>query len=980
MRTKRIRRILCLLPALLIPLGLLASAFCLPAQYGETYLGGLSVKWEALCGASSPKLVLVGGSGVAFDVRSDLLERELEGYEVVNFGLYAGLGTTVMLDLCRDSLREGDIVVFSPELSEQTLSTYFSAEAMWQAADTCPDALSALGSEYLGPMAGAFPAFAASKLRYALTDTAPRGDGIYAASSFNRWGDLDAPGRESNVMPEGYDPNLPLCFDADAVSRDFVDKVNAFSAWCADRGVSFRFRWCPMNAAAVTPAQQKLIGAFSSAMEERLDCEILGNLRRVILEPEWFYDTNFHLNSAGSVVNTALLAEELKSALGDSSEVAIELPPMPRMGTAVLQDGDDSDADCFLYEIREADAVIVGLTELGKTRNRLVVPASREGLPVVSFSEDVFAGDELLEEIVLQSSLRQIPDGAFRGCAALERIVLWSSSPAGCTVGKGLLDGTDACVWVPQEAYSVYCTNYFWSIHADRLRADAGLNVGSETAEPPELVPTGSEILYLGNGGTLRYGSGDRLLRAAGVSHLRVNTLQGSAYFRREGWVLTGWNTEPDGSGTETGLGSRVEPREGLTLWAQWAQANPVSDFSWQLVDGELRVTGFSGGDGVCVLPETIAGKPVRAIEAGAFRGKRFSLLVLPSSLQRIGAGAFSECEITELVLFDSLREIGDACFVDCVPPRTLRINAAVAPVYSGSYFDTFSDKYDYLLSVANRRKLVLFSGSSGRYGYDTPAIRAAFPEYEAVNMGVYAYTSALPQLEILRAWMGPGDVLISAPEFDAIEEQFCTTNRLDRFFWAMMESNYDAARLLDLRGYADVFDSLGAYLRVRRGMEPKSYLESPSSYDDDGNRYDFATYNLCGDFILPRENRESDERQHLNTADYTVASFPETYLDRLNAVYDAFLERGVTVYFSYTPRSRSSLTERSTPEARAALHAYLCDGLRVPVISQIEDYLLPGVYFWKIDSHPSTEGAAIRTARLIEDLRAAINADKRPE
>ena len=93
-----------------------------------------------------------------------------------------------------------------------------------------------------------------------------------------------------------------------------------------------------------------------------------------------------------------------------------------------------------------------------------------------------------------------------------------------------------------------------------------------------------------------------------------------------------------------------------------------------------------------------------------------------------------------------------------------------------------------------------------------------------------------------------------------------------------------------------------------------------------------------------------------------------------------ARMDRGITVYFSYTPRNRSSLTEQSTPKARAELHAYLCDRLHVPVISQIEDYLLSGVYFWKIDSHPGTEGAAIRTARLIEDLRAALNADKQPE
>ena len=75
-------------------------------------------------------------------------------------------------------------------------------------------------------------------------------------------------------------------------------------------------------------------------------------------------------------------------------------------------------------------------------------------------------------------------------------------------------------------------------------------------------------------------------------------------------------------------------------------------------------------------------------------------------------------------------------------------------------------------------------------------------------------------------------------------------------------------------------------------------------------------------------------------------------------------------MYLTYTPRNRNSLTPESTPEARRALHRYLKEHLCVPVISDIEDSLYSGVCFYLIDSHLSSEGAALRTRQVVQDLR----------
>lgn len=961
------------------PAALAAFAFGLPAQYDRTYSAGLQDKWDALARAPGPRIVAAGGSGAAFGLRCDLLEEALPGYTAVNFGLYAGLGTTVMLELARPLLRPGDVVVFSPEQSGQTLSGFFNAAAMWQAADGRPELLTALDGKRLGAMAGAFPAFAGSKARLFRDGSAPAGEGVYARSSFNAWGDVGWPGRERNVMPGGVDPNMPVSFDPDLPSREFFEEVNAFAAWCRGNGVRLYYRFCPMNAGAVSPEELARMDAYAEALQSRLDCPVLGGPAQAVMEPGWFFDTNFHLNAAGAVVNTARLAGELAEALDLPAPADIPLPELPPLAEAELTEGDNGDGECFRYE-RAGDALrIVGLTQAGAGRERLTLPVSYRGTPVDGFAPQAFAGNELIREITVQGNIRGVEDGSFAGCSALERLVLKQDAPENCPVGAGLLTGTDALVYVPQGRLSAYRTNYFWAVHAARTREDGGAPAGQPGAASTPPGQSGPSVRYEGNGGTLRAWDGDSVALPMDNAHLRVNTAQGTRYFQREGYVLTSWNTAADGSGERIGLGSRTDRREGLTLYAQWAKAAPGEDFAYELRGEQAWITEYRGGAERCVVPEALDGLPVRGVCAGAFREKEFDALVLPAGLYAVEAGAFQGCAVREITLFDGLREISDESFADCRGLRTLRVNAAVSPVYSGSYFDTFSDKYDWLRSLRGRRKLVLFSGSSGRYGYDSPALAAAFPDYVPANMGVYAYTNARPQLELILGLAEEGDVLLSAPEFDAAAEQFCASNRLDARFWAMMESNYDGAAELDLSGYCGVFDSFGEYLAARRGMAGRNYAESPAAYDDEGNRYAFATYNQYGDLILPRPNGERDECLRHNIADYTTANITPERVEALNGAYRRFLDKGIAVYFTYTPRNRNSLTAESTPGARRALHRYLTENLCVPVISDLEDSLYSGVYFYLIDSHLSREGAELRTRQVIGQLRPWLDGTRPP-
>lgn len=460
-------------------------------------------------------------------------------------------------------------------------------------------------------------------------------------------------------------------------------------------------------------------------------------------------------------------------------------------------------------------------------------------------------------------------------------------------------------------------------------------------------------------------------------THQRWNTA--SDLFRRPGWTQTGWNTEPDGTGTAVGLGSRIDPAEDLTLYAQWSPWISPDNFTWTSYADGVSITGYTGDEAVLTVPGELDGLPVRGIASGAFANASCATVILPDSLYTLEDGAFQNAAIQELYLFDNIRTLSDASFDGCEDLTTLHLNAIEKPVFSASYYDTFPDKMDRLRSLRDRQKIVLFGGSSVRFGFDSPALDAAFPDYDIVNLGVFAYTNAKPELDMIRAYMGAGDILIHTPEFDISEFQFCTTDDIEFRFFNMVESDYDLLTLLDLRDYGAVFTPLEKYLTVKDPMAKKQYSLSASSFDEDGNPTDTPTYNEYGDYVLYRPNASSALPVYGDPVHYTVTAFPKgSYLDPLNRMYQTFLDKGVSVYFAYAPRNAMALSEDSTPEARAELDRYFRENLTVPVLTDIEDSLWSGVYLYGTDNHLTTEGAATRTEQMIAALREQLARESR--
>ena len=472
---------------------------------------------------------------------------------------------------------------------------------------------------------------------------------------------------------------------------------------------------------------------------------------------------------------------------------------------------------------------------------------------------------------------------------------------------------------------------------------------------------------------TYHFGSGDSLTVQEESPRLSPNTLPYEARFEKEGYLPIGWNTAPDGSGVHVGFGSQPVWEGGtkLELYTEYLPCTRLEDLTWEQAGGEITITGYHGS-GDLVIPAQLDGLPVTAIAAGAFGDITADTAAFPPTLKTMEEGAFRSLTVEELYLFDDLETVSDASF-GALSVAHLHINAVRPPVYCGSYFDTLSEKAAYLRSLEGQKKLVLFCGSSARFGYDSPMLETAFSDYKVVNMGVYAYANMLPQAMLVLRSLEPGDIVLSSPELDAIGTQFCGSAALDKETFAMMESNYDMLAGLDCREFTHIFDAFAQYQEARDWLSPVSYNDVPSQYDEDGNRMQETTYNRYGDYILYRENNTGGKTFGIKRAFYNADHITAQDWDGLNRVYDAFAARGARVFFTWSPRSRVSISEDSTEQSIAELDRLIRGTLHAQVISPIRDSLLDPLYFYGTDNHLSTEGVELRTRQVIEDLRRAL-------
>lgn len=488
-RTIRLSLLALLLAVLLAtPLWILPVLGAIYPQnsHENDFTAAIADKYDRLNSATGKKIVFVGGSSIPFGLKCELIEKELPGYTAVDFGLYAALGTVVMMDLSLSGISEGDLVILAPETDPQLYSDFFTPRLFRTSIGDRTDLLSSLSRERRKEAARAYYPVLFDRIRQRNDPQVPETE-LYARSSFDEYGDI-AFVRTRNRMSEGYDLSQTVSLSG-LLDEGFVDEVNAYAKKVREKGATLLFWFPPINESAVR-FSDKEANRFNSRLAEKLDCPVLGGVQDTVYNPGYFYDTNYHLNDDGAVMHTANTLQKVKTYLGLDPAVDFVVPDAP----AYVDPGTIKSDGVFVYEGPTWGTYkIVDVTdECRSSYTTLTVPETFEGYPVTDLASGCFAECASLTCLTVPATVETIGSDVFRGCGRLTEVYLLGTSPSMLTVPEsGLFDGASPAltVYVPQDAINAYRSNYSWMNYADLLVAFETVQ-NTPAKRSTELKPT----------------------------------------------------------------------------------------------------------------------------------------------------------------------------------------------------------------------------------------------------------------------------------------------------------------------------------------------------------------------------------------------------------------------------------------------------------------------------------------------------------
>lgn len=135
-------------------------------------------------------------------------------------------------------------------------------------------------------------------------------------------------------------------------------------------------------------------------------------------------------------------------------------------------------------------------------------------------------------------------------------------------------------------------------------------------------------------------------------------------------------DTEETGAGSADTAGSDAENSEesagDCEIFSSDGQDSNAAEtetlikevYQYQITNGEIIITGYTGKAETVTVPETIDGYPVTAIGEKAFAGCICTQVELPEGIKSIGAEAFAGCEnLIKVILPASIAQIGEKAF-----------------------------------------------------------------------------------------------------------------------------------------------------------------------------------------------------------------------------------------------------------------------------------------------------------------------------
>lgn len=282
----------------------------IPPQFTDTYDAAAIDKYELLMNTQSPKLIMISGSNFAFGLDSEKIREEFDR-PVVNLGLHAGIKPHFNLEMARQNIQEGDIVVIGLEYGEYypreidvptVLETVENYGELWKLVSI---------TDYPRIMQGYIANYGILKLDRYLHGAEPT-QGVYSRAVFNEYGDIEYDRPANLRTPEEIERSVVI--DADEIADSVIHEMNRFCKYARKQGAEVYLTYPSLDELAVLSEKEDR-EAFVATLEEQLEFPIISDMENYIMDTSLFYNSDYHLNDEGRAVRTEKLIKDLKKVI-----------------------------------------------------------------------------------------------------------------------------------------------------------------------------------------------------------------------------------------------------------------------------------------------------------------------------------------------------------------------------------------------------------------------------------------------------------------------------------------------------------------------------------------------------------------------------------------------------------------------------------------------------------------------------------------
>lgn len=273
-------------------------------------------------------------------------------------------------------------------------------------------------------------------------------------------------------------------------------------------------------------------------------------------------------------------------------------------------------------------------------------------------------------------------------------------------------------------------------------------------------------------------------------------------------------------------------------------------------------------------------------------------------------------------------------------------------PQYAQQYTASLIDKVNRLESF-DEPKIVLLGNSNLTFGTNSQLIEEAMG-MPVVNMGLHGGNGNAFHEEMAKYNVTSGDVYV-----------LCHSGYNDKNLilepstaWITIENHFHLWKILRATDVTIMAKSFPVYLKKSLNL-----YSSGTGNQDPGGIYARSAFNEFGDVAVLREGNQYTFEKEVGASEIGDIS-----IERINKLNKYLSERGASLVVASYPIGNGRLTADAYEFIN--FQEQLSEKLDCPVISNYVDYMFDYRYFYDTNVHLNSEGAALRTAQLISDLK----------